>query len=279
MKKIIKSELIEKKIREGFRKINFFLPADIKKSIEKALKKESRSLAVFTLENILKNNCIAEEKHLPLCQDCGLAVVYVEIGENVIVKGSLKDAINRGVKGAYASAFLRKSVCDPLTRKNTKTNLPPVLHFSFIKGNFLKMYIMSKGGGSDNKSELKMMSPSDSVEGIEDFVCETVKKAGPDACPPYIIGVGIGGSFDTVASLAKKALFRKIGTANRDKTLNKMEKNILCKINKLNIGAGGFGGMTTALAVHINSEPCHIASLPVAVNINCHSARSLVIKI
>ncbi|MBN2190450.1 MAG: fumarate hydratase [Candidatus Aureabacteria bacterium] len=278
MKRNVKAELIENRIRDGFKKINFVLPSDVKKAIEEALKKETVFLARFTLENILKNNQIAGKNRLPLCQDCGLAVVYVEIGEDVNIRGSMADAIRRGVKEAYAAAFLRKSVCCPLTRENTRTNLPPVIHYNLIKGDSLKIYIMSKGGGSDNKSRLKMLTPSDGIEGIMDFVCETVKKAGSSACPPYIVGVGIGGSFDTVSSLAKRALFRKIGSGNRDKTLKKMEKEILKRINRLNIGAGGFGGVTTALAVHIDSEPCHIASLPVAVNINCHSARSLSLK-
>ncbi|MCK9555648.1 fumarate hydratase [bacterium] len=278
MKRNIKAELIEKKISDGFKRINFSLPSDLKKAIEGALKKESVFLARFTLENILKNNRIAGKSRLPLCQDCGLAVIYVEIGEDINIKGSLTAAINRGVEEAYSSAFLRKSVCGPLTRKNTGNNLPPVIHYNFAKGDSLKIHIMSKGGGSDNKSRLKMLNPSDGLEGIMDFVCETVKKAGSSACPPYIVGIGIGGSFDTVSFLAKKALFRKIGTGNRDKNLNKTERYILERINRLNIGAGGFGGVTTALAVHINSEPCHIASLPVAVNINCHSARSLLLK-
>lgn len=278
MKRNVKAELIENRIKDGFKKINFALPFDVKRAIKEALKKETVFLARFTLENILKNNQIAGKNRLPLCQDCGLAVVYVEIGEDVNIKGSLADAVKRGVKEAYASAFLRKSVCSPLTRKNTGTNLPPVIHYNLTKGDSLKIYIMSKGGGSDNKSRLKMLTPSDGIDGIMDFVCDTVKEAGSSACPPYIIGVGMGGSFDTVSSLAKKALFRKIGTGNRDKTLNKTEKEILKRINRLNIGAGGFGGVTTALAVHINSEPCHIASLPVAVNINCHSARSLLLK-
>ncbi|MCK5655714.1 MAG: fumarate hydratase [Candidatus Aureabacteria bacterium] len=278
MKKI-KVKDISRKISEAFIDINYNLSSDVISALKKTLKKETSSLGRFTLRNILVNAELAGKMRVPLCQDCGLAVVYVEAGEDVSLDGSLVKAINNGVKDAYKKGYLRKSVCDPVTRRNTNTNLPPLIHVEYVKGKSIRLYLMSKGGGSENKSRLKMLTPSDGIDGIEDFICETVELAGASACPPFMLGVGIGGSFDKVTVLAKKALFRRVGSKNKKASLQKLESRIFKKVNSLGIGPGGFGGKTTTLAVHIEMKECHIASLPVAVNINCHSSRYKCIKL
>lgn len=270
---------ISRKISEAFIDINYNLSPDVVSALKKALKRETSTLGKFTLENILLNAELAPKIQVPLCQDCGLAVVYVEAGKDVSLDGSIVKAVNDGVKQAYKEGYLRKSVCDPVTRSNTNTNLPPLIHVEYVKGKSIRLYLMSKGGGSENKSRLKMLTPSDGIEGIEDFICETVTLAGASACPPFVLGVGIGGSFDKAPVLAKKALFRRVGSKNEKAGLQKLERRILKKVNSLGIGPGGFGGKTTALAVHIEMKECHIASLPVAVNINCHSSRYKCIKL
>lgn len=270
---------ISRKISEAFIDINYNLSPDVVSALKKALKRETSTLGRFTLRNILLNAELAPKMQVPLCQDCGLAVVYVEAGEEVSLDGSIVKAINDGVRQAYKKGYLRKSVCDPVTRSNTNTNLPALIHVEYVKGKSIRLYLMSKGGGSENKSRLKMLTPSDDIEGIEDFICEAVKLAGASACPPFVLGIGIGGSFDKAPVLAKKALFRRVGSKNKKPSLQELESRILKKVNSLGIGPGGFGGKTTALAVHIEMKECHIASLPVAVNINCHSSRYKCIKL
>ena len=212
---------------------------------------------------------------MPICQDTGLAVLFIEIGQDVhIIGGDLRAAIEEGVRQAYQDGFLRKSVCDPLTRKNTQDNTPAIIHIDIVPGDRLKIIAMPKGGGSENMSAAQMLTPAAGSEGIKNFVVEKVKQAGANPCPPIIVGVGIGGSLEEACVLAKKALLRPVGEANNnDEHLAQMEKELLNSINKLGIGPGGLGGRISALAVHIEMLPCHIASLPVAVNIQCHVAR------
>ncbi len=212
---------------------------------------------------------------MPICQDTGMACVFVEIGQEVhIVGGLLEDAINEGVRRGYNEGFLRKSVVkDPIDRINTKDNTPAIIYYDIVKGDKLKITVASKGFGSENMSRIKMLKPSDGLQGVKDFVIETVKLAGPNPCPPIVIGVGIGGTFDKVAYLAKKALIRPLNKKNSNQFYSDLEKELLDAINKLGIGPQGFGGKTTALGLNIETYPTHIAGLPVAVNINCHATR------
>ncbi|MFC1477982.1 fumarate hydratase [Candidatus Margulisiibacteriota bacterium] len=227
------------------------------------------------VSDLIKNAEIAKDDSVPICQDTGFVLVFLDIGQDVHIEGDdLGDAINSAVASAYTDKFLRKSVLNnPILRQNTNTNTPAIIYTNIIPGDKLKVTVVPKGGGSENKSALKMLTPADGKDGIVDFVLDTVKKAGASACPPYIIGVGIGGTFDYVGFLAKSALLRPLGSANKDNETALIEKELLEKINGLNIGPAGFGGNPTALAVHIETYPCHIASLPVAVNIGCHANR------
>ena len=227
------------------------------------------------MERIKENIEIAKKEEIPLCQDTGMVSVFVEIGQDVqVTGGSLEEAINEGVRQGYMEGYLRKSVVkDPLNRINTNDNTPAVISYRIVPGNKFKMLIAPKGFGSENMSRLKMLKPADGVQGVKDFVIETVERAGANPCPPIIVGVGIGGTFDKVASLAKKALLRPLGERNKDEFYKDLEEELFYKINKLGIGPQGFGGKTTALAVNIETYPTHIAGLPVAVNINCHVAR------
>jgi fumarate hydratase subunit alpha len=223
----------------------------------------------------MENADIACRSKMPMCQDTGLAVVFLEIGQDVhIVGGNLREAIDEGVRQAYAEGYLRKSVCDPLTRKNTQDNTPAIIHVDIVAGNRLKIIAMPKGGGSENMSAAKMLTPAAGSDGIKKFVLETVEQAGANPCPPIMVGVGIGGSLEEACILAKKALLRPVGEANsKDERLVQMEKELYTGINDLGIGPGGLGGRVTTLAVNAEMMPCHIASLPVAVNIQCHVAR------
>jgi fumarate hydratase subunit alpha len=223
----------------------------------------------------MENADIACRGKMPMCQDTGLAVVFLEIGQDVhIVGGNLREAIDEGVRLAYAEGYLRKSVCDPLTRKNTQDNTPAIIHIDIVKGDRLKIIAMPKGGGSENMSAAKMLTPAAGIKGIKKFVLETVEQAGANPCPPIMVGIGIGGSLEEACILAKKALLRPVGEANsKDERLVKMEKELYTGINDLGIGPGGLGGRVTTLAVNAEMMPCHIASLPVAVNIQCHVAR------
>ncbi|MBC2579618.1 fumarate hydratase [Clostridium sp. DJ247] len=254
---------------------NYYLSGDVKKKIEEAYEEESWPMAKGILDKILTNVDIAKNEDMPICQDTGMACVFVEIGQDVhIVGGSIEDAINEGVRQGYLEGYLRKSVVkDPLDRVNTKDNTPAVINYSLVPGDKLKIILAPKGFGSENMSKLKMLKPSDGVEGVKEFVINAVKEAGPNPCPPIVVGVGIGGTFDKVAYLAKKALLRPLTVRNENSFYSDLEKELLEKINALGIGPQGFGGKTTALAVNIETYPTHIAGLPVAVNINCHVTR------
>ena len=252
------------------------LPEDVLKSLQDALAKESNPLAKELIEQCLENARIAREENMPICQDTGFAVFFVEMGTMVrIDNGTIYEAITEGTRRGYKDGFLRKSIVrDPLfVRKNTTDNTPPIIHLTMVPGDRINVILAPKGGGSENMSALKMLKPSDGRQGVVDFVTQTVINAGGNPCPPVIVGVGIGGTFEQAALLAKKALLRKVNTPAEDAEYADLEKEILQKINASGVGPQGLGGDTTALAVHINHHPCHIASLPVAVNINCHAAR------
>jgi fumarate hydratase subunit alpha len=250
------------------------LPDDTYNALKHAHEIEISESGKNVLKQILLNADIAKKENKPLCQDTGLAVFFIEIGKDIRVEGAdLTACINEGTRKGYLEGYLRKSTCDPLSRKNIGDNTPAIIHYEFTKGDSLKISYAAKGGGSENMSRIKMMKPSDGKDGIIDFITETMELAGPNPCPPNIIGVGIGGNFERSALLAKKALFRKIGEPNPDKELDEIEKTALKNINNIGTGPMGFGGICTALAVHIIKEPCHIASLPVAVNVECHSHR------
>ena len=278
--RIITSKEISNAVKDLIINSSVSLPEDTFKSLEHAFKKEISESGKTVLSQLLLNAEVARLENKPLCQDTGLAVFFVEIGMDVAVKDrNLTDSINEGTRLGYAEGFLRKSTCDPLTRKNIGDNTPAIIHYEFTGGDKLKIMYAAKGGGSENMSKIKMMRPSDGKDGIIDFVVSAMQAAGPNPCPPNIIGVGIGGNFERSAILAKKSLFRKLGEKNDDKELDEMEKIMLEKINNIGTGPMGFGGICTALGVHIIKEPCHIASLPVAVNIECHSHRHAEITI
>jgi fumarate hydratase subunit alpha len=248
--------------------------ADLLEAFRRSEEEEESPAGKEILGQLMENARIAKMERIPLCQDCGLAVVFAEVGQDVrLVGGSFEDAINEGVRQGYAEGFLRKSTCHPLTRANVGDNTPAVIHTKIVPGDKLKLIVVPKGGGSENMSRVHMLKPAEGWAGIKEKVVTTVKEAGPNPCPPIIVGVGIGGTFENAALLAKKALLREIGTTNPDPEMAAMEKELLTAINSLGIGPAGLGGRITALAVHLLMQPSHIASLPVAVNINCHSSR------
>ena len=255
---------------------NLRLPADVLRALKSARKTEKSKTGLTVLDAIIQNSVLAGRESIPLCQDTGFAVVFLEIGQDIrITGGDLYNAVNNGIRKGYLKGYLRKSVVGkPFSnRKNTGDNTPAVIHANIVPGNRLKITLLPKGGGAENMSRLKMLTPAMGRKGIEDFVVETVKRAGSNPCPPVIVGVGIGGTSDKAMLLAKKALLRKTGKPSGDRETAKLEKALLSKINALGTGPAGFGGTTTALAVHVETFPCHIASLPVAVNLQCHSAR------
>lgn len=262
-------------VKKLFMEANTDLGADVLASLQTALKQEESVVGRHVIEKIIENAGIACREKMPVCQDTGLAVAFVEVGQDAhVVGGDLRSAVEEGIRQAYADGYLRKSVCDPLSRKNTQDNTPAIIHFDIVVGNSLKIIAMPKGGGSENMSAAQMLAPAAGVEGIKKVVVEKVRDAGANPCPPIIVGVGIGGSLEQACLLAKKALLRPVGKENKtDERLAQMEKDLQASINKLGIGPGGLGGRVTALAVHIEMMPCHIASLPVAVNIQCHVAR------
>lgn len=271
-------EVDSKDITAAVRKIsmdaNYYLGEDILAALKKFEKLEESPLGKEILNQIIKNADIAANKQMPLCQDTGLSVIFAEIGQEVHVKGNFNEAIQEGIRQGYTDGYLRKSiVVDPLNRKNTGDNTPAAITTTVVPGDKIKLTILPKGGGSENMSRIKMLKPSDGEQGVKDFVVETIKIAGGNPCPPLIVGVGIGGSFDRVAQLAKHALLRDIGSKHPDPFYARMEDELLEKINNTGVGPQGLGGRTTALAVHIEVAPCHIASLPAAVNTQCHSAR------
>jgi len=272
-------EILAKKITEAIQNLcieaNTDLSEDVLAALNKALTKEESPTGREVLRQLINNAKIAKQEKVPLCQDTGTAVVFIEIGQEVrIIEGSLEEAIHTGVSLGYHKGSLRKSmVADPLKRKNTGDNAPAVIHTEIVPGENIKIGLLCKGGGAENRSAVKMFNPTAAKEEIERFILETVEKAGPDACPPFIIGIGIGGNFDTVSLIAKKALLRPVGKHHSEKDTADWERELQEKINKLGVGPMGLGGRITALAVNIEKRPCHISSLPVAVNIECHAHR------
>ena len=266
---------ITEAVRELCIEANYHICSDIKSALVRARERESSALAGDVLGQLLDNSEIAGEGLLPLCQDTGMAVVFAEVGQDIcIMGGSLTDAINDGVRAGYRDGYLRGSVvADAVRRVNTKDNTPAVIHYNIVAGERLRIMLMPKGFGSENMSRLAMLTPSQGIEGVKKFVLETVKIAGPNPCPPIIVGVGIGGTMEKSAIMAKEALLRAVGTNNEDEFWDEAERELLEAINGLGIGPAGFGGNTTALAVHIRTYPTHIAGMPVAVNIGCHSTR------
>jgi fumarate hydratase subunit alpha len=271
----INTRRVTKAVKKLFIDANTVLDEDVVGALHHALSREESETGKQALQKIIENAAIARRKKMPICQDTGLAVVFVELGQDVhIVGGELHAAIEEGVRQAYVEGYLRKSVCDPLTRKNTTDNLPAIIHVDIVAGDRMKIIAMPKGGGSENSSAAKMLTPAAGIDGIKQFVLETVDSAGANPCPPVIVGVGIGGSLEQACVMAKKSLLRPVGQANRvDVRVEQMEKELLDSINKLGIGPAGLGGRVTALAVNVEMMPCHIASLPVAINIQCHVAR------
>jgi fumarate hydratase subunit alpha len=257
-----------------FIEANIYLSENILNAIKDAIEKEESPQGKEILRELIKNAEIAEKEQLPVCQDTGLAVTFIEVGQDVhIIGGSLSDAISEGVRRGYRKGYLRKSCCHPFTRKNTGDNTPPILHVKIVPGDVFKITAMPKGGGSENYGEVRMLVPSEGKEGVKSFVLDMVKKGGPNPCPPIIVGIGIGGNLETSAILAKEALMVPLGIRNDDGELAEFELEILGEINKTGIGPQGYGGTVTALDVHIKMLPCHIASLPVAVNMQCHAHR------
>ncbi|WZL72736.1 fumarate hydratase [Clostridiaceae bacterium 35-E11] len=254
---------------------NYFLSEDIKRRLEEAKQKEKFPMGQNILDILIENAEIAQRENRPMCQDTGMAVVFIEIGQDVhVIGGSLENAVNEGVRQGYTEGYLRKSVVsDPIERINTKDNTPAVIYYHIVPGDCMKITVAPKGFGSENMSQLQMLKPADGIEGIKEFVLQVAKEAGPNPCPPIVVGVGIGGTFDKAAILAKKALLRSTDQRNKNSLYKKLEEELLEAINKLGIGPQGFGGRTTALAVNIEAYPTHIAGLPVAVNINCHATR------
>ena len=253
---------------------NYNLGEDVVDALKKFYEAEESPTAKSILQQILKNAEIARDEQMPICQDTGFAVYFVEKGVDLCIEGDLTQAINEGTRQGYIEGYLRKSIVeDPLRRVNTKDNTPAVIWYEDVPGDQLKITLATKGGGSENMSEVRMLKPSDGAEGLVNFVVDRVKRSGANPCPPIIVGVGVGGTYEKCAYIAKKSLLRKVGSTHPDPFYAKMEDEMLEKINKLGIGPQGFGGRTTALDVFIESHPCHIASLPAAVNIQCHAAR------
>ncbi|OAA92356.1 fumarate hydratase [Clostridium ljungdahlii] len=266
---------ITKAVRNLCIDANYYLSEDVKKKIKECEEEEKWPTAKDILGKILENIDISKNEDVPMCQDTGMACVFVTIGQDVhIVGGSLEDAINKGVGQGYVEGYLRKSVVsDPINRVNTKDNTPAVIYYEIVPGDKLNIKVAPKGFGSENMSQIKMLKPADGLKGVKDFVIKVVKDAGPNPCPPMVVGVGIGGTFDKAANLAKKALVRPLSERNENKFYSDLENELLDKINSIGIGPQGLGGKTTALAVNIETYPTHIAGLPVAVNINCHVTR------
>ena len=266
--------LITEKVRALCIEANTDLGEDVIQAFDRAMEKEDSPLGVEILKELKENARIAREEKVPICQDTGFAVVFVELGQDVhLVGGNLNEAIHEGVRQGYQDGYLRKSLCHPFTRKNTGDNTPAIIHTEIVPGEKVKMTIAPKGGGSENMSRVVMLTPSDGIEGIKRFVVQRVRESSSNPCPPTIIGVGIGGTFEQAALLAKKSLLRTLGSGNPDPDLDKLESEILTEINQLGIGPQGLGGRTTSLAVHVLMMPCHIASFPLAVNIQCHAQR------
>ncbi len=272
MKKI-ETSLITNEIKRLCIEAATFIGDDVLRRLNEAKNMES-GLSKDILEQIIENDIIAKDEFVPMCQDTGITIVFVEIGNEVFIDGDLNEAINEGVRLGYTEGYLRKSVVSsPLNRINTKDNTPAIIHIKYTVGDKLKLTVCPKGAGSENMSKVKMLVPADGIDGIKKFVKETILEAGGRACPPLVVGIGIGGNLEKAALLAKEALLRPLDDESKDLDANKLEKELLKEINELNVGPMGLGGKTTALAVKINLYPCHIASLPVCVNLQCHAAR------
>lgn len=273
-------EIDVRKIREVVTelclKANFELRKDVLRALKSALKKETSPRAKNILKAIIENAALAKKKRIAICQDTGFVSVFIELGGSILLSGGdLAEAVNNGVEDAYKKGYLRKSVVsDPLLRKNTNTNTPSVIHIDIVEGDRIKISVSPKGFGSENKSAIKMLKPTASEKDIIGFVTEVVKLAGPDACPPYILGIGIGGTFDHAAHLSKRALLRPVGSGNKKGHFRRLEKDILKAVNSLGMGPMGLGGKTTALGINVEEFPTHIAGLPVAVSVSCHATRS-----
>lgn len=272
----IKAETITQTVKKLFMDCNYFIGKDIMCALETAYEKETSPVGKSVLSQIIENDKIAADEQIPLCQDTGMAILFIEYGDKVVVEGGdFEEAVNEGVRQAYDEGYLRKSVVsDPVfDRINTKDNTPAVIHTRIVSGNQIKILAGGKGFGSENMSAIKMLTPSYGVEGVKQFILDTVRSAGPNPCPPIVVGVGIGGTFERAAQLAKKATFRPIDTHNEDERYASLEDELLSEINKMGFGPAGLGGNTTAIGVNIETAPTHIAGMPVAVNICCHAAR------
>ena len=270
----IKASIITSEIRRLCIEANYYLGEDVVKAFDKAIETEESPVGVSILKALKKNSEIARDEELPMCQDTGFTVIFAEIGQEAhVIEGDLTEAINEGVRQGYKDGYLRKSICDPFTRKNTGDNTPATIHYNIVPGDKISFIVAPKGGGSENMSRATMLKPSDGIEGIKDFVLQRVKEAGSNPCPPIIVGIGIGGSIEQAAYIAKKALLRPLGTENEDSELNEIEKELLQSINDLGMGPQGLGGTNYAIGVHVIKIPCHIATLPLSVNICCHASR------
>lgn len=270
----IQTDEITKVVRDLFIDANCKIGDDLIAAYDKGIETDESPVAKEVLKELKENVRIARDEQSPICQDTGLAVLFIELGQDVhIVGGDFNEAINEGVRQGYADGYLRKSACDPFTRKNTGDNTPAIIHLEVVPGDKLKIMAVPKGGGAENMSRVHMLTPSVGIEGIKDFIVNRMKESGSNPCPPTVVGVGIGGTFERSAILAKKALLRKIGERNSDPVLAEVEEEVLTRINKLGIGPMGYGGNTSCLDVFFEVEPCHIASLPLAVNVQCHASR------
>jgi len=270
----IQAAEITKAVRDLFIDANCNLGEDVLAAYDRAIERDESPVAREVLRELKENARVAREEQSPLCQDTGLAVLFVEVGQDVhVVGGDLRAAIDEGVRQGYGEGYLRKSACHPFTRANTKDNTPAIVHFDIVPGEKIRLVAVPKGGGAENMSRVDMLSPSAGLEGIQDFVVRRIEASGSNPCPPTVVGVGIGGTFERSALLAKKALMRRIGERNPDPRIAAAEVEVLERINRLGIGPMGYGGTTTSLDVFFEVEPCHIASLPVAVNVQCHAAR------
>lgn len=267
-------KLITEKVKVLCMEANTDLGGDVLEAFDRAIPKEESPLGVEILKELKENARIARDEKVAICQDTGYAVVFVEVGQDVhLVGGGLKESIFEGVRQGYRDGYLRKSICYPFTRANTGDNTPAIIHTEIVPGDRVKITVAPKGGGSENMSRVVMLTPSDGIEGIKQYVVQKVKESGSNPCPPTIVGVGIGGTFEMAAYLAKKSLLRPLGSKNPDPELDRLESELLEEINQLGIGPQGLGGRITSLAVHILMMPCHIASFPLAVNIQCHAQR------
>ncbi len=271
--KEIQASAITACVREMIAHACVHASCDVIRALEKAHASETGCHAKYALSQLLDNVRVAQEENTALCQDTGMAVFFVELGQDVHIQGNFYDAINEGVRLAYREGHFRMSVLDPLSRENTKDNTPAVVHVELVPGNVLKLTFLAKGFGSENMSKLYMLTPSKGTEGVIDCIVETVRLAGANPCPPIVVGVGIGGTMEMAAISAKRALLREVGTPSSDADVAAIEREALSRINALGIGAQGFGGDTTALAVHAIKTPTHIAGLPVAINVQCHAVR------